>query len=38
MKTLFVCMAFTILISVSSYAQLDKGYWIGNLDGGLSTD
>jgi len=36
MKTFIIATAFTILVSLNSYGQLEKGYWIGDLSGGLT--
>lgn len=33
MKTIFSLIALVILVAFSTYAQLDKGYWIGNISG-----
>jgi hypothetical protein len=37
MKLLISTIAFTILISLNSFAQLEKGYWIGSISGSLTT-
>jgi hypothetical protein len=33
MKTLITSAVFCILFSTASFAQLDKGYWLGNVTG-----
>jgi len=38
MKTVVLLFAFVIVITVSTSAQLDKGYWIGSVEGGLKKD
>jgi len=37
MKILVSTIAFAILISLNSYGQLAKGYWIGSISGSLTT-
>jgi hypothetical protein len=36
MKKLFLSFAFLVLITISSFAQLEKGSWIGGVNGNLS--
>lgn len=36
MKKLFLSFAFLVLITISSIAQLEKGSWIGGVNGNLS--
>jgi len=35
MKTLITSAVFCILFSTASFAQLDKGYWLGNVVGNI---
>jgi|GEM_PF-2130918 len=38
MKTIFTLIALILLVTYSAFAQLDKGYWIGDLSGEFGTN